>query len=128
MVITKLDLKNDYNDICALWDSRSLPHAHISLLSPFGITAKKEDTLVGALFMYLSYGVPTCMIRFPIIKKEEDTDLIFNLMLDEAHSQLKQLGYKYIICSTNHNGLIKKLKNKNYNEEATNCSHLIGVL
>lgn len=40
----------------------------------------------------------------------------------------KELGYNYSLCTTNHKGLIKRLKEHGYSKDAENCVHMNGVL
>ncbi len=128
MEIRKLNLNKDYDQICNLWDSYDLPNLDLELASPFGTVAVINDKIIGAFFIYLSYGVPTAMIRFPVLDKQIDKDIVFKNMIEFTHIELKKLGYKYVLCSTPHKGLINKLKNNNYIETFLNCSHLEGVL
>lgn len=130
MKISRLDLKNDYEDIKKLFATyqQDAPSYHFS--SPFGITARNDNNdLIGCFFLYLSFGVPTCLLRFPIISRTEvDKSSVFSEMMKECRVFLKELGYEYILCSTPHKGLINKLKQNDYKEEVSNCSHLVGVV
>lgn len=127
--IDKLDLTKHYNEICNLWNSYSLDHISLDLLSPFGVVALNEKKeLVGVMFFYLSYAAPTCLLRFPVLDKNINKKTVFNKMLNNSHDVLRSMGYKYILCSTNNKGLISYLEDNKYSKSFDNCSHLEGVL
>ncbi len=131
MKFEKLDLQNNYNEIKQLWEDRNLPVADIKILSEFGVVAKKENKIVGVMFLYLTVGTPISLIRFPVVDKElnkEEHETAINGLIKNTMILSKNLGYDYSLCTTNHKGLIKRLKDHGYSQDVDNCVHMNGVL
>jgi hypothetical protein len=131
MKFEKLNLTQHYNEITELWKDRDLDIAKIEILSEFGIVAKKEDKVVGVIFLYLTLGTPVSLLRFPVIDKnlnKDEHETVINGLIKNTMILSKQLGYNYSLCTTNHKGLIKRLKSHGYSQDADNCVHMNGVL
>lgn len=127
----KLDLNSNYSEICDLWKDRSLPIAKQDVLSEFGIIAKNENKVIGVMFLYLTIGTPISLLRFPVIDKnlvKEEHEVVVNGLIKNTMILSKELGYNYSLCTTNHKGLIKRLKEHGYTQDADNCVHMNGVL
>jgi hypothetical protein len=132
MMETKfININKDYDILERWWNKRDLVHVPKEMLGPFGFMSYQGDTPVAAAWLCPFVGSNTCMLRFPVSNPEvsdEVRDQGVEEVLAAVHQLAKEMNYVYILCSTNHRGLIKRLKNINYLVDAENCQHLMGVL
>jgi hypothetical protein len=131
MEVKFINLEEDYDKLKGMWDQHKHIHVPADMLGPFGFMAFEGETPVAAAFLCPFVGNSTCMLRFPVSNTEvsnEVRDQGIEHAFAAVHDLAKELGYKYVLCSTNHKGLIKRLKNLNYLVDAEDCQHLMGVL
>lgn len=123
----KLNLNKDYQDLCELWKKRNLDCLAFENCSDFGSVAKQNNKVVGVFFIYLTLNTPIYLIRFPVVDdslSSEEKDEVVNGLISTTETIAKELGYKHALCTTNHRGLIKRLKSLDYKCEFENCVHL----
>lgn len=65
-----MNLKEQYEQITDLWKTRDLPVATLESLSEFGVIVKKENKVIGVIFLYLTLGTPVSLIRYPVVDKK----------------------------------------------------------
>ncbi len=123
--------EKDYDLVSTWWKERN--HAVITkdFLSDYGIMALIDNKPVGVMWLYPVMTTKWSMIRFPIVDpnvSKEVRDSALNLIFDNLHNISRDMGYTHIFCTTNHPGLITRLKKYNYTLDSENCVHFWGGL
>lgn len=129
--IRLIDLNKDYETLCSWWSKRDHVIIPKEMLGSFGMIANVGNKDVAAAWIMPLLTTNTAMLRFPISDleaKEEDRNIGIESVILSLHDFARDLNCKYVLCSTNHMGLIKRLKNLNYIEDSKDCVHLMGVL
>lgn len=126
-----ITLDKDYDMFKSWWTERKHVIIPKDFLTPFGFISYIDDKPISAMWLFPVLGSKSCSIRFPIsnpdsTKKERNECLID--IIKKLNSLAREMDYKYVLCTTNHTGLIDKLKQVNYVEDASNCKHMVGVL
>lgn len=121
----------DYEVVSSWWKKRNCPIIPKDFLGNYGFIINENNKKLCAIWLYPIMTTKWCMVRFPIsnpdITKEEHEKSL-DLLFSSVHNISKDMGYKHIFCSTNHDGFIKRLNKYGYNQEATDCVHFWGVL
>lgn len=123
--------EKDYELVCSWWQERNHTVIPKDFLSNYGVMALIDDKPVGVMWLYPVLSTTWSMIRFPIIDNslsKEDRDLALDLIFDNLHNISRDMGYKYIFCTTNHTGLIRRLKKYGYTPDGENCVTFWGGL
>jgi hypothetical protein len=126
-----LNLNTDYPILQKWWKDRNMYVIPKEYLTPFGIMSFENETPVAAAFLFPVLGCRQAMIRYPISDKNlsnEIRDKGIELVLAALHDLARSMSYKYILITTNHPNFIKRLEKMNYQRDAENCVHYLGVL
>lgn len=126
-----VNLDKDYPIFESWWKERNLFVAPKDILTQFGMVAEKDGKMLAAMWLCPVLTSKMCLLRFPIsdpsINTQERSDAVDAVILS-LHDLGRSLNCKYVLCSTNHKSLIKRLTKFNYLQEFTDCSHMVGVL
>ena len=123
--------EDDYELISSWWKSRNHIVIDKDLLSDYGVIAYINNKPIGCMWLYPVLTAKWCMVRFPITDPnttKEDRNIALDLIFENIHNISKEMGYKYMFCTTNTPNLIKRLEKYNYMFDSKDCSHFYGKL
>jgi hypothetical protein len=131
MTARLFNFDKDYQTVTKWWTERNHIQIKKDFLSDYGVMVSKDGKDLAAMWLYPMITTAYCMVRFPItnpettkLERNEALDLVFA----NLHGMTKDLGYKYLFCTTNHPSLIKRLEKYQYTKDAENCVHFwVGV-
>lgn len=131
MDIRLLDLNKDYETLSSWWTQRNHVIITKDFLSDYGVLASKNGKDLAAMWLYPVVSTKWCMVRFPIANPDTtkaERDAAMDLIINTLHLISKDMGYKYMFCTTNHPGLIKRLKSFGFVGDSENCINFWGGL
>lgn len=123
--------EQDSQIVNSWWSERNQLVIEKDYLSDYGVLAFINNKAVGCMWLYPVLSTKWSMIRFPITDPKSskvDRELALDLIFDNIHNISKDMGYKYMFCTSNHPSLIKRLEKYNYVLDSKECSHFWGKL
>ena len=132
MLHTRLfDFNKDYELVTKWWTARNHIIVEKDFLSDYGVMVLDDHKPIIVMWLYPIMTTKWSMIRFPIsnpdtteIERDQAMEVLFHSLAGIS----KDMGYKYIFCTTNHPGLMNKLNKYGFSSEHTDCAHFWGGL
>lgn len=117
MKIIKMNKKDHYKEMCAIWEKRNFPKVDKVILSNFIYGVYDKDVLVAFCGLYLANGAEVCWTGFPTTnpdiekeKRSEALDDLFITMMNIA----KKMGYSVIMTTTGTKQIEERLTKLNF--------------
>ena len=131
MQIKRFKNDEDYQTLLSWCQARNWPEINKDMLSDYGYIVSENDKKIATCWLYPVIGSSVCWMGFPFSNPNSnkyERKKALDLLFENMHNTAKNMGYTYILTTSNTPPIENRLKKYGYKLGDKNVNQYWGRL